>query len=109
MTTDIHAASNATILRFLDKQAMRLDSIVAIAGPSPEGGFMTRTDSQIKYEYFEGSKRITTIYIRWQEEGYRVNAYGSYGMEEYDFRKVESFSDAVKIIKLIAIAKKAGK
>jgi len=109
MTTDIHAASNATILRFLDKQALHLDSIVAIAGPSPEGAIMERTDTRIKYTYKGNGKQIATIYVQWFAEGYKVNAYDGYGMEEYDFRDIKSFHGAVKIIKLIAIAKKAGK
>ncbi len=105
-TTSIHDASNKSIEKFYTKQQCALDAIISIAGESPEGAKLERTATQLIFEYEVNGNHAFTIFVKYYAEGYKVNAYRK-GMEEYDFRNIPSFSNAVKIIKLIAFKMKS--
>lgn len=105
----MHNASNTVINKFLFKQSIALDSIVAFAGNNPEGMELQRHETQLQYVYKVNGKHIFSIFVKfYSEDGYKVNAYSGNGMEKYDFRNIQSYHDAVAILKLIAFKMKSG-
>jgi len=106
-TNTMHDASNKVISSFITKQELALDTIIAFAGNSPEGTKLDRRPKQLQFSHTVNDKRIFSIFVRYEGvDGYRINAYEPNGIEKYDFRNVQSYHDAVAIIKLIAFRMK---
>lgn len=103
----MHEASNKVISKFVTKQKFALEAIISIAGTKPEGTKLQRTETQLQYVYEVNGKHIFSIFVSYPLGAYRIRAYSANGMEQFDFKNIELFQDAVRIIKLIAFKMKA--